>query len=345
MFSGTRIAGAVATVTVAAALPLSSSALAYSGSISGITPNSDGTVTATYSSTVTSSEVCFSDGSGICGWYPVAWQVPSTQACGAEDSNNLTYVGDFWDVPGTQTGSDFFYPQYSPLRLCLEASSVNGDYLVADAVYAPSTAPPTTSPPPAQLPVAQPPVAQPPAPAVETLALSEAKSAVRVALRRKFGSRFAHRSRYRAVCGRLSRIRFRCHASWNHRGHWKATVTVWGGVQNGEQYVYWRISGIHRPSKRRPSAPPSRNFCDTHTCIPNFDNGTGYIVQCNDGEWSHSGGRPGACSGHGGVSAASASVRSDRSAALALNRGEDRARLAGRWNRVSLDRLKRTQAR
>jgi hypothetical protein len=42
------------------------------------------------------------------------------------------------------------------------------------------------------------------------------------------------------------------------------------------------------------------DFCATHTCIPNFPNGTGYIVQCSDGEWSHSGGRPGACSYHGG---------------------------------------------
>ena len=41
-------------------------------------------------------------------------------------------------------------------------------------------------------------------------------------------------------------------------------------------------------------------FCTTHICIGNFDNGTGYIVQCVDGEWSHSGGRPGACSDHGG---------------------------------------------
>jgi hypothetical protein len=35
--------------------------------------------------------------------------------------------------------------------------------------------------------------------------------------------------------------------------------------------------------------------------IPNYDNGTGYPVQCSDGMWSRSGGRPGACSGHGGV--------------------------------------------
>lgn len=35
--------------------------------------------------------------------------------------------------------------------------------------------------------------------------------------------------------------------------------------------------------------------------IPNYDNGRGYRVRCADGMYSQSGGRPGACSGHGGV--------------------------------------------
>lgn len=35
--------------------------------------------------------------------------------------------------------------------------------------------------------------------------------------------------------------------------------------------------------------------------IPNYDSGTGFRVQCADGMYSKSGGRPGACSGHGGV--------------------------------------------
>jgi hypothetical protein len=43
-------------------------------------------------------------------------------------------------------------------------------------------------------------------------------------------------------------------------------------------------------------------FCSTHQCIENFPNGSGYIVQCVDGEWSHSGGLSGACSDHGGES-------------------------------------------
>jgi hypothetical protein len=50
------------------------------------------------------------------------------------------------------------------------------------------------------------------------------------------------------------------------------------------------------------AAPPAdaATFCDTHSCIANFDSGSGYIVQCADGMWSHSGGLQGACSSHGG---------------------------------------------
>jgi hypothetical protein len=48
-------------------------------------------------------------------------------------------------------------------------------------------------------------------------------------------------------------------------------------------------------------------FCDKHTCISSFDNGHGYIVQCADGEWSHSGGEQGACSYHGGETSVTAS--------------------------------------
>jgi hypothetical protein len=43
-------------------------------------------------------------------------------------------------------------------------------------------------------------------------------------------------------------------------------------------------------------------FCNSHSCIENFPNGNGYVVQCADGEWSHSGGLSGACSDHGGES-------------------------------------------
>jgi hypothetical protein len=50
--------------------------------------------------------------------------------------------------------------------------------------------------------------------------------------------------------------------------------------------------------------PPS-GFCNYFSCIPSFyekdDPGDGYIVECNDGTYSQSGGERGACSYHGGV--------------------------------------------
>lgn len=58
-----------------------------------------------------------------------------------------------------------------------------------------------------------------------------------------------------------------------------------------------------RPLVTATSAPATStpaNFCTTHQCIASFDEGHGTVVQCADGEWSHSGGRPGVCSRHGG---------------------------------------------
>jgi hypothetical protein len=45
--------------------------------------------------------------------------------------------------------------------------------------------------------------------------------------------------------------------------------------------------------------PPS-DFCHYFDCIANFPNGSGYVAQCWDGEFSMSDGRPGACSYHEG---------------------------------------------
>jgi hypothetical protein len=47
-------------------------------------------------------------------------------------------------------------------------------------------------------------------------------------------------------------------------------------------------------------SPPS-NFCSYFNCIPSFWKSTaGYVDECHDGTYSHSGGRSGACSYHGG---------------------------------------------
>lgn len=46
---------------------------------------------------------------------------------------------------------------------------------------------------------------------------------------------------------------------------------------------------------------PDPSFCNYFQCIPSFWQSTnGYVDQCNDGMYSHSGGRSGACSYHGG---------------------------------------------
>ena len=47
------------------------------------------------------------------------------------------------------------------------------------------------------------------------------------------------------------------------------------------------------------TSPPAE-ICTYFNCINNFPNGRGYMVECNDGEYSMSGGIRGACSYHGG---------------------------------------------
>lgn len=42
------------------------------------------------------------------------------------------------------------------------------------------------------------------------------------------------------------------------------------------------------------------SVCSYFDCIPNFDNGVGYMVECKDTTYSMSGGRSGACSHHSG---------------------------------------------
>jgi len=48
------------------------------------------------------------------------------------------------------------------------------------------------------------------------------------------------------------------------------------------------------------TAPPS-GVCGYFPCIGNFANGTGYMTECRDGEYSMSGGREGVCTDHGGA--------------------------------------------
>lgn len=50
-----------------------------------------------------------------------------------------------------------------------------------------------------------------------------------------------------------------------------------------------------------PISSPPTSFCSVFPCIPSFWNQTnGYVMQCRDGLFSHSGGVRGSCSSHGG---------------------------------------------
>jgi hypothetical protein len=45
---------------------------------------------------------------------------------------------------------------------------------------------------------------------------------------------------------------------------------------------------------------PASGICNYFPCVADFWNGGGYLEVCNDGVYSLTGGRPGACSQHGG---------------------------------------------
>ncbi len=57
---------------------------------------------------------------------------------------------------------------------------------------------------------------------------------------------------------------------------------------------------LHLSKAQKARHASDAQFCSAHTCIKNFPNGNGTVVQCADGEWSHSGGLSGECSDHGG---------------------------------------------
>lgn len=84
---------------------------------------------------------------------------------------------------------------------------------------------------------------------------------------------------------------------------WRHTVV---GAPTNSQTMYATPSSrpsaaAGRPASRTPATGTPADFCTTHTCIASFAEGHGTIVQCADGEWSHSGGLPGVCSRHGGA--------------------------------------------
>jgi hypothetical protein len=105
---------------------------------------------------------------------------------------------------------------------------------------------------------------------------------------------------------------------WSHSGGVSGACADHGGEKGGN------ASSESAPKEEPKEEPGSGSegpgssshgedsqFCGAHECIPNFANGRGTVVQCNDGEWSHSGGISGACSDHGGESANGTSPASE----------------------------------
>ena len=106
---------------------------------------------------------------------------------------------------------------------------------------------------------------------------------------------------------------------WSHSGGISGACVDHGGVNGGQsskgesgessgEGSSPERSGGQKEGPGSASHAEDAQFCSRHTCIPNFPNGSGTVVECNDGEWSHSGGLSGACSHHGGENASSASA-------------------------------------
>lgn len=112
---------------------------------------------------------------------------------------------------------------------------------------------------------------------------------------------------------------------WSHSGGISGACADHGGVkgggessgnttpENSEKSGSSGSSGSGTEGPGSPSHADDTQFCETHKCIANFPNGNGTVVECNDGEWSHSGGLSGACSDHGGENASSAPAGSSPS--------------------------------
>lgn len=75
---------------------------------------------------------------------------------------------------------------------------------------------------------------------------------------------------------------------------WTITLTSY------EKPAYWNPWGYNFKAGSRIYDPPDE-FCSYFDCIPSFwDSTAGYVMQCSDKMFSHSGGRSGSCSYHGG---------------------------------------------
>lgn len=292
---------ALAAVTSAEAAPSG-----YTGTISPPQVSADGrSVTAQVAVTAT----C--DPAQYCGFFLVVTTVPATQPC-SDAFNGSEWLGDVVSNATTAAASWTEYPTLfnGAKHACLYAESASAapvliaqaDYVVpappAPPVYVP---PVVTSPPPVTVPTTVP----VPASAIDdvipqSLSRTEAIGVMRSWLKRRYGHRWTRGHQRVVKCPvRSSDAQLGCYGVWLYGHRVMSRIEVI--TETEDSYVFSK-DFLSAPAQEDPSAPTSDDgFCTTHVCIPNYDDGTGSTVQCSDGSYSHSGGKQGACSHHGGV--------------------------------------------
>jgi hypothetical protein len=279
------------------------SAVTYQGSMSTPSVSTDGS---SVSSQITMSSLCTAT-EYYCGFFPVVTTIEGDQPC-ADTITGSSWVGPLADQSLTATATWSEWPTlYSgPKRACLYAHSAS--VLVAQSTYtvpAPP-APPSYTPPP---PVYTPPTAPVAAPVPQYLGSSEARGLTRWWMKKRYGRRWSRGHSKTVGCPvRSAPEQVGCYAVWLYRHRvYDRTIVI---TEEETRYTFAKDFSSAPPTSVDPTG--SGDFCATHDCIPNFPNGTGSIVQCADGTYSQSGGKPGACSHHGGVARAHAAANPSR---------------------------------
>ena len=219
--------------------------------------------------------------SGYCGYYPYGVEVPASVGCypynpDIEDGGRLTFVGEVADQFQSQTGTDTFYPDSDPVRICLYLRGSNrADVLVAEYVHNVTT--PTQSPGPV--------TTTPPSPvggdqgtAVPPMTVAEARSYLRKILRKRYGSRF--NASFSRSCYRFSREKVRCFVSWKRKPYrYAGHVTVWNNPDDPETYLY-RVSVKRKRLARSSAVSLAAEAADLRAemgLIGKFPRGTGQV--------------------------------------------------------------------
>jgi hypothetical protein len=311
---------------VSAVITSPAGAATMTGTISTPVVSADG---ASVTAQVTMASSCVTVGD-YCGFFPEVTTVALSEPCSPQITGSawvgpvlFSSVGSPGEtLPPTIAAWREWPTLYSGgKRACLYAYSGGTESLVAETTYvvptppAPSVyVPPvvTTTPTTPAAPVSTTTVTVP-IPGLPFLSRTDGVEETRRYVKRKYGHRWSlGRGRVVRCPVRSSDAQLGCYAVWRYRTSVLSKSIVLTEKRDGSFVVSRDFASapaqtqtVRLPSTTTPAAtttPSPDDFCSTHICIPNYDNGTGTTVQCSDGTYSHSGGKQGACSHHGGVS-------------------------------------------